>query len=257
MKRHSFLLSLFGFIVCFIASCKKDGLKTYTGGDNIFFDNVDIFSYAIDSSIVTFAYNDSSIIDKLVRIKVKVSGSPSAQDRPFKLMIDPSSTAVPGQHYENLPELFMLSAGKVEDTIAVKLLRAADLKQKQVKLAMLLLSNETFTTNIKTVGAGQDGKPISSLQFKILFSDILIEPAGWWYYFGKFSAKKMGIICQLAGIEAEWLNAGTPDEPLNSPKFQTKTIYYAQLLNEYLLRMKYAGTPVLYEDGTEMRTDDY
>jgi hypothetical protein len=76
------------------------------------------------------------------------------------------------------------------------------------------------------------------------------EPVYWQVSFGKFTPKKFYLMCDLSGLQPAFFNT------ISGLNVYT-VINAGVLLTRYLAEQKAAGTPVLYEDGTEMRTDDY
>lgn len=256
MKKPYTLLAA-AILFAAMPSCKKQGLPTYSASNSIMFKNYDLTSFSqFDSVSFTFAYADPAVTDSTIRLEVEVTGPPSSQDRPFVLSVAPSSTAKEGIDFEKLPEQFLVHAGKVFDTISIKLLRGPELKQQPADLILQLQANGSFHTDIKTAGVKDNGTPFSVLQFKINFSDILTAPVGWYYFWGKFSPKKMDIICSLGHFTPLFLNNGSADMPLNSVQFSAMQSNMVNLLSLYLQQQKLAGTPVYYEDGTLMAIND-
>jgi len=261
MRTHSYIPGFFFvmFLVTMMgAGCKKSALLTYDTSNSIYFHNLtDAFGNVDSARDFTFAYEDSAMKDTVIRVALRVTGLPADHDRKFSIAVDGASTAVEGRDFEKLAASYTLPAGMIDDTIAVRLLRSAELLQNRVTLVLALQPGDDFTTHLANQGMYDDGTVISYLKYRISFSDILTEPAGWTLEFGLFSPKKMRIVAELAGIDASWLNFGDDEYPLNSNAYRYRTYYFIELLNAYLSEMAAAGTPVYYEDGTLMVTTDY
>lgn len=259
MRKKLIIADFLVLFIVFGTSCKKELLPTYSAANSVYFDNyIPEFDGYSDSTVITFAFARTSVSDSLLKLRINVTGSPSEQVRPFVVEVDPSSTASEGIHYEALPASFDMPPGQVFDTITIRLLRSDDLKQNTVRLVLKVKSNEHFSTNISGANT-ESGLPVSTLQHSVILNDILVQPPYWnGTSYGKFSGKKMELMCSLGQIEPSFFVNGDPQTPTGTVEFTIKLGYMGELLKQYLLQQKNAGTPVYYEDGiTEMTTDDY
>src|SRR6478736_8811229 len=95
-------LSFLGF-----TSCTQDEIQTFKETDNIYFSPA-VYRYVTinggagifaDSTGVSFGFDTPKITQKIYRIPIRVQGNLSNVDRPVKVTIDPSSTAIEGTHF--------------------------------------------------------------------------------------------------------------------------------------------------------------
>lgn len=248
------------FSMLFLGACKKEKLLTFDTTNSIYFAQQDQYDYPVDSISFSFAYANEQVVDSVVLLTIKATGAPADADRKVKVVVDESSTAKAGIDYEALPDYFVFPAGNVSETIGIKLLRAEGLKNETVDLVLKLETNEDFTTKLSTIPAEYTAteKETSFLHFKLVIGDILVEPEQWNpFSYGKFTPKKLLLICELGGVEPAWFLTYNTLSSAEQSLFIAKRNYMGVLLQRYLLQQQNAGTPVLYEDGTEMATDDY
>lgn len=247
MKKKQATLYSFLLAMLFI-SCEKD-IKRYDGETNIYFvravDQLNSAAPVYDSLTVTFAFHPSKT-DSLVKIPVRITGVPSTEDREYEVAVDATSTAIAGVHYEALPETLTLKAGKVADTIPVKLFRTADMLTSDFSLILELQPNGNFKTNMvnKVVNA-TSGQMLSFTRLKIFVNDILNKPKYWLdAYMGTFSRKKLLLTSELLDIPVDALNSTTTSI--------SQQIFYANYMQRYLNDKKAAGETIYEEDGSEM-----
>ncbi len=245
MKRSLYI----PLLILIAASCKRDALITYNTADNVYFNYNTGFNVWRDSMGVSFANRDGSVRDTFLLIPLAVTGVASTTDRPFKLVVDPSSTAVAGTHYE-LPEP-VIHAGKVQDTLRLHFKRAADLASGEKKLVLKLVPNDFFKTDLQyrmVNGGAQD--TLDMLRFSIVASDLLVSGPYWDLYstyFGKFSIRKVHFIHDLLGMPLDFWN----EAPNNQDR--AAAIYYASATSRYLGDQAAQGNIILDEDGTPMQ----
>lgn len=245
MKRSLYI----SIIILIAASCKREPLVTYNTADNVYFNCKTGFSGFLDSMGFSFAYSDASIKDSILLIPIAVTGVPAATDRPFRLVVDPASTARAGIHYE-LPAP-LIHAGKVEDTLRIHFKRAADLASGEKKLILKLQANEFFKTDLQYRTMNNTGPDtLDILTFSISASDLLGSGPYWSFYgtyFGTFSIKKMQFIHDLLGMPLDFWS----EAPSNQRK--SAAIYYASATSRYLSDQAAQGNIILDEDGTPMQ----
>jgi hypothetical protein len=245
MKRSLYI----SIIILIAVSCKRDALLTYNTADNVYFNYNRGFNVWLDSMDVSFANRDASVRDTFLLIPLAVTGVAAAADRPFKVVVDPASTALAGIHYE-LPEA-VIHAGKVQDTLRLHFKRAADLASGEKKLVLKLVANEFFKTDLPyrmINGAAQD--TLDLLSFSISASDLLV-PGPYWdvysTYFGKFSTRKVRFIHDLLGMPLDFWS----EAPNN--QHRAAAIYYASATSRYLGDQAAQGNIIVDEDGTPMQ----
>lgn len=235
-----------------LLSCEKD-IKVYDGDNNIYFlrsvspdyFNAALYGKVYDSLNVTFAF-DPVKTDSLVHIPVSTTGIPASLDRNFKISVSSSSTAVAGEHYEALPADFTMHAGRVIDTIPVKIFRTADMGNSEFTIILELQPNEHFKTGmVDKVANATTGQKLSYTRFKIIANDVLVKPSKWIdTYFGMFTRKKLLLMSSLLGIPVDALNQASTTV--------SQIIFYAKYMQRYLNEKKAAGETIYEDDGTEM-----
>src|SRR5688572_5721110 len=100
MKRfHNYLLAIVVLTIG-LTACEK-GLEPYHGNNGIYFRNNK--TSFLDTGAVTFGFSDPAVRDSIISIPVSALGMTSTADRPFKLVVNDSSTAKAGVHYDALP----------------------------------------------------------------------------------------------------------------------------------------------------------
>ncbi|SFC96084.1 DUF4843 domain-containing protein [Flavobacterium phragmitis] len=242
------LLSFLGF-----TSCNQEEIKTYDNTDNIYF-SAAIFPLVkngplIDSTGVSFAFDNTAIQKKVYLIPLRVQGKLSDVDRTVKCTIDQSSTANEGTHF-SLPKNIIIRARKEVDTIAVTMYRTPDLKLKNVTLVLNLEENEFFTTKMQTkVINTLTQKTMNLTRFKLTFGDLLSQPQGWPVGFlGVFTAKKLFLMCDLLQLEPSMF-----DQKIGALGLSTAEVrYYGSFMKRYLADQKASGNTIYEDNGTEM-----
>jgi hypothetical protein len=240
-----FILSLY-----VLASCKKDTLTTYDIKDNIYFNwGGGAGQVRYDSIDLSFGYSPVSVQDSTIMIPVTVTGAPASTDREFSLTVDPASTEAAGTHYV-FPATFVLPAGKLADSIPVKLLRAADLQTATETLILNLNPNNSFNTDIK-VFIGSD--TTSALKLTVYVSDQLTAGPYWSVcttYFGTFSVKKVRLLNTVTGMPLNFPAHGIIFDLSGSAEAST----YAITMSRYLQDQAALGQPVYEDDGITLMT---
>ena len=152
-----------------MASCSEDSYKMYdpTQTDNIFFDYKN--EKNVNDSTIAYNFGYDIAQEHIVDIPVTLMGMPSDRDRTIDVKAVADSTEmVESKHYTI--ERALLRAGKVNDTIKVKLLRPEDpvLQERQLRLYLEISENS-------------DLRPSGQKTFSILGSDIRpTERPAWW-----------------------------------------------------------------------------
>ncbi len=121
-------------------SCKKELLMTYHSENSIYFApavfNMPLGSSPLlDTTAISFAFAGGSTSDSTIKLYVVVTGAPEDQDRAYNLVVDSdSSTAKPGVHFVAPAPVQYIKAGKVRDTVNLKLLRTADMQDSNYRI---------------------------------------------------------------------------------------------------------------------------
>lgn len=228
---------------------------TYSTDDNVYFNYIQGTSTFLDSMNFTFAYSEANVKDTFFNLPIAVTGAPAAVDRPINITIDPASTALQGTHYD-LPQ-FVMRAGKVQDTLRIRLKRAADLQTSKKYLIFNLHASELFKTDILyKIGNGSNLDTCHLLRFQLSTSDILAAGQYWqWYYdvyFGEFTAKKVLMLHNMLGMPLDFWSTNE----MTNAKI-TAAQYYAATMGRYLTEEAAQGRTVYEDDGvTPMRMAD-
>lgn len=239
-----------GLLLLFIMglSCKRNELITYQGQPDIYFNaatRLPTFEGDVitDSINISFAY--STVSDSVSKIVIGVAGAMADQDRDYKLIVNPASTAIGGQHYDVLPATFKIKRHSLTDTLFLKMHRTADLQKKELLLILDLEANENFVTKMKDkVVSKATGKMMSYTRYKVYMNDIVLQPSGWFDpYLGKFSRKKLFLMVEVLNVEPSFF--------VGRPSLAILTAY-GKYMQRYLNDLKIAGKTVYEDDGSEM-----
>ena len=252
-KTIFYTLMIPAFAALVAPACKRDNIMTYNATDNIYFDyKPTVSGFPADSLEYSFAYSDASVTEAVIPIPVSVSGAPQERDRPYDLTVDAGSAAVEGVHYE-LPPLVM-RAGRVHDTLFLKLKRTADLQQTTVRMVLRLQPGNEFGTAFDR--RLSFGDTIQMLSFKLSVTDELGEGPNWSAfsgYFGPFSKKKVLLMHEIVELPLDFWSVSS----LGSPERAYAT-YYAGAMSRYLKDQAELGNTIYEEDGVtpmKMGTD--
>ncbi len=220
--------------VCFVclAACKEDTIDTYSGANYVQFST----SYA-DSLTIAFllAPGKNSIDSSLV---ITMSGLANQTAMSYKIVVNTQlSTAIEGVHFA-LPSATAFKQGAYMDTIPVTFYRTDDMRTKEYRLVLQLVSNENFMV-------GQE-----NYLYKIFrINDKITQPA-WWTttgtlnvkdtYLGVYSDKKYEYFIAVTGV-ADLTNATASEMRM-----------YALQFKYWLAAKKAADETVLEDNGNEM-----
>lgn len=235
------LLFIFIAFTALMTGCKKASIKTYEGKDAIYF----LLPFAsvnpADSMNISFALGGPNLTDSILKIPVRISGSPVSIERLFQIKYEDSSTAIKGVHYVE-PSRTAVAGNAVTDTIMLKVRRTEEMKTQSFVLYLTLVDNNNFVTPIKSkVLNSLTGQVLHYTQMKIIINDILAKPQYWLdAYLGTFSRKKVYLMSQVLGISVESIAL---NKDIGTEQFWGK---YMKL---YLEDQKANGTPVYEEDG--------
>lgn len=257
MKTRNSLLTLIftGFVMLSMLSCKKKGLELYdeaANGSSIY------FKEAISSKIqlqknVSFGYVGYSVMDSVLAIPVAVTGYPSTEDRTFQLTITNATTAISGTHYSFLRPP-VIRAGRVVDTLLLKINRTADMALKQYEINLLLEQNGVFTTSLV------DTSKIY-LKYKILLDDIAGVSYLWTTYsraaaivnyFGVYSRRKVDLM-----IEVLKLNPSFFYDPAAGTITTTQILSFSRYMYYWLNKEAAEGREYLDENGVVIKMGQY
>lgn len=227
-------------------ACEKE-LATYSETNGVYFSMTED-EERIDTAKVTFAYTPAFMTDTTVLIPVRTLGVVSAEDRKFDLRVVPeNTTAVKGQHYEELAASYTIPAGKNIFQLPVTLHRTAEMLTDTFQLQVELMANEHFNQQLQDeIVNAATGQKVSLVRFTIQINDVLSKPLTWWdYMLGIFSRKKLLLI---SGISGERL-ADFNDRTIITI---SKLTFLGKYMQKYLNDEAAKGNVILDEDGTPM-----
>lgn len=239
-------VSLVALILLF-TSCKKDGLQLYNqelSGSSVYFpEAVGTTKSTAIVKTVSFGYVGYSKKDSVLAIPVAVTGDSAATDRPLKLAVAASSTAVEGTHFSLLKSP-VIRAGKVADTVFLKLNRTVDMTAKQFEIDLVLQENQFF-------GIKMHDTTSNYLTYKVIVDDIAGKSYLWVNnvrgvvsYFGDYSRRKVDLI-----IEVLQLDANLFYEPQNTSFFTAARLISFSRYMVYWLNKEAEQGRIYYDEN--------
>lgn len=217
MKKIAYIVVAFAVIIVG-ASCSEADQLMFTTTDGVYFKNLakdDSRDKKVvvreDTLIFSFAY-ETDVEQYTIKLPVEVMGFTADQDREYKIVIDPKSTAKAGIHYKALKEKFIMPKGIGVDTVEIVVFRHLDLATDVKDLVLNLAVSDDFTLGRK-----------ENISVTVRFSDMLEEPEWWedWSpYMGKYHRikhqewMKVAIDFDIYGKESKipgelWTNPGS------------------------------------------------
>jgi hypothetical protein len=156
-----------------MAGCTKQTLMTYdqtASGSSIYFSQRTLTGVPITEQDIAFGYVPANIIDSVITLPVRVTGSPSDSDRVFALQMADTSTMQEGVDYD-FYEQPVIKAGTISSSVKIIIHRTDALRDstKNFHLNMQLVPNENFNIDIPYVYASND--TLSILHYSITTSD--------------------------------------------------------------------------------------
>ncbi|WP_199117490.1 DUF4843 domain-containing protein [Pedobacter sp. ASV28] len=236
-------------------SCKKKDLTLYdetANGSSVYFkEAINAKTQLIKT--ISFGYEGYSVKDSIVAIPVAVTGYPSNQDRPFKLKLTDATTAIANHHYAFLREP-VIRAGRVVDTLLLKINRTADMTTTQFAIDLLLEENETFTTRLV------DPTKIY-LKYTVLVDDIAgishlwttsVRATAVLSYFGTYSRKKVDLMLEVLKLDPAFFY----DTSATAPTV-TQVLSYSRYMFYWLNKEAAEGRIYLDEKGEVIKMGQY
>lgn len=233
------------------ASCLS-GIDTYSGEAGVYFamrQNLTVVNADTtyrESSDLPFIVTDRE--DSVFVLRVKILGPVKDYDRQVRVRVVEDQTTALKEDYEPLEESYVLEAGKIYGAVPVHFKRTPSLEGKERVLVVELVENDDFSLPIRR-WRNSSVEYVDVIRHRIVISDRYVQLPGYQTgYFGPFSEKKMKLLLELSGLE---LNDFSEKLSLT----YAKTL--GQKLDRYLAEMRAKGTPVLEDDGEEMKAGDY
>ena len=264
MKKILNVICVSVMTLLYTSSCNKD-VELYSGcKSGIFIQEVystDIYGNPLsyrDSSSYSFANAAEEVTSGKVRLYIRAIGEVVNYDRPYVLKAMEGTTAVEGEDFDLSENDFVIKANQGMDTIYVKLLRTAKLRNQTMRLKIGLVPNEHFETPIteykNSSSWSTDGNVHSAVSYVINFNERYSMPYYWnWYgneYFGAFSvAKYLAINNYMGWTSTDWSNAGMSGQKIQYGKLA----YFARYIQKYFQQKADEGKPFLEDDGSYMQ----
>ncbi len=160
MKQLYLLLS--SFILLFVA-CDENERMIYEAKPALYFPNF------TNTDSLNFSFTMVGGVDESKLIAgVKLLGQTLLEDKAFRIVVDTSSTAIEGVHYEPFGTACIFPKNIVVFNLPITLIKAADLSTGTVSLNLRLVSNENFDI-------GYENK--TYMQIRI--TNRLVKPSFW------------------------------------------------------------------------------
>ncbi len=224
MKRIRYIL----IMLLGLAACDTDNSMYYEGEAGLYF-----AEGKVDSVIYSFTTTTESFIE--VRLPVETLGRPVGIDRNFIVQIDESeSTAVEGEDYEGLQNLYVMPANLCSSEVVFRLLYTPKLDEGSVRITLTLENSDIFPDILP------EKRRMQVIWTNELILPVAMEDWDWFYgrYFGPYSKVKHRYILSVLGLTE------LPD------KFDGARMYYMGLkLNNY-----FADHEVYDEHGNLIET---
>lgn len=217
----------------FLVSCKKEELKLYEQDPRIYFERG-------LSEDFTFTNFGEEVTSDTIYIPLRIMGSATDQDRTFDIIVDDSSTAVRGYHFDF--GSMVIPANSYAVDLPIYLYRKPGLKDSIADAYLTIGETADFKP-----GYGDKVRidPYDRLHYKISINDQLLKPSDWdfsWLFFlGDYSKAKHLFINQVYG-SGEWTDLMFPQDM----NFLVQTVKFAYY--EY----KQENGPLIDENGNEV-----
>lgn len=197
--------------IYFLSGCAKDERLLYDSETaSVYFYKNDI-GLPRDSVYHSFALQPENVTVDTFYLNFRIIGTARDYDRTINVLVDESSTAVLGQHYDIGPTVIPANAYAAE--APVYLYRTPDLKNTTLHVYLTIGESEDFKL-------GYDHHVYSSiystLEYRFSFSDQLTKPAIWDSYwathYGTYSETKIRFLndvlaeayYEMTGSELNW-----------------------------------------------------
>ncbi len=254
IKNNLLIATIAATLMLTVQSCKKN-LALYdeaASGSNVYFKEA-IGAKVPLVKIVSFGYEGYSIKDSVVAIPVAVSGYPSSQDRRFQLKVADATTAIANTHYTFLRDP-IIRAGRVVDTLLIKVNRTPEMINKQYELNLFLEQNDAFTTTLVDPAKNY-------LKYSIKMDDIAGISFLWTgslktgvnSYFGAYSRRKVDLMMEVLKLKPSFFYDSTV-LPLPT---SSQILSYGRFMFVWLNKEAAEGRIYLDENGEVIKMGQY
>lgn len=207
MKKILYIL----FAVLFLGACEVK-IDTYEGDNGIYFHNTGMM---YDTVYVAWGLKDTEIKEQKIDLKVMLFGNTADYDRHFKVevFVDPKDTlaAEEGVDYRPFQLEHTIPANRAETTISIDVLRSPILLDEPRNLTVKLIETpELQFLYSREYWVDSVTVRMLDVQRVIKMTEAFPQPHWWNSYgtrfFGKWTAKKSILICDVMGIDREiWI----------------------------------------------------
>jgi hypothetical protein len=199
-----------------LLGCKKDPEMLYGSGDNIYL-NYKTQEGLQDTTALTysFAYNPTLSKDT-IWVPVIISGTRVNHDRAFSLeVVDSTTTAVSGTHYEPLQPSYVMPADSGEVRVPVVIKNSdPQLAEKTVILTLRVSGGKDFSSFLP-----------ENVRTRSIFFSARLEKPEWWIYWqgqlGEYNRVKHQLFLISSGTK-DLVNMSKPNAFLEIPR----ALYY-------------------------------
>ena len=163
-----------GVVALSLTACSNDEYKgeyskdgTYEGGNQVYFDLTNASDTLYNYS---FGTQPVSVTADTVTVKVKLAGVRKSQDQHYKVVVDPSSSAKSGVHYEAINSDQVIPADSLASSFRVVLLRQnlSDTRNDSIRLVLRLEATDDLGVRFP-----------NAIKRTITFDNVLEKPY-WW-----------------------------------------------------------------------------
>ncbi len=255
IRNNLLIITIVSALVLTAQSCKKKGLDLYdqeASGSSIYFKEAIGVTVPLAKTI-SFGYEGYSVKDSIVAIPIAVTGYPSNQDRRFQLKLTDATTAIADKHYTFLREP-IIRAGRVVDTILLKINRTADMASTQYEIDLILEQNDAFLTRLVNPAKNY-------LSYTVKMDDIAgvsflwttsTRAAAVLSYFGTYSRKKVDLMLEVLKLDPAFFY-----DPASPVPTVTQVLSYSRYMFFWLNKEAAEGRIYLEEKGEVIKMGQY
>ncbi len=187
-----------------LTACKEDQSLIYEQDARIYFTQGATVEYS-------FTAEPASVTTDTLFIPLRIMGSATDRDRVFNIIIDDSSTAKLGYHFQFGP--LVIPANTYQISLPVYIYRRAGLKDSVVNAYLTIGESADFKPGY--IDKELVVNPYNKQHYRISLNDQLLKPSTWdtrWAtYFGAYSRVKHQFINQTYG-SASWPAINFPQD---------------------------------------------
>jgi hypothetical protein len=214
-----------------VTACKEDQSLIYEQDARIYFTQGLTTEYS-------FTAEPASVVTDTLFIPMRIMGAAVDRDRTFNIIVDDSSTAKLGYHFQFGP--LVIPANSYQLSLPVYIYRRPGLKDSVVNAYLTI--GETADFKPGYIDKAFSGNPYNKQHYRISLNDQLLKPSTWdtrWAtYFGSYSRTKHQFINQTYGSGA-WPSVNFPQD-IN---------FVVQTMKLALYNYEQANGPLIDENG--------